>query len=61
MIEPKFAIKTKKGLFIATDIPPYDKIEDAKNKRAELNDFELTNFYKVIEQNSKYYIYKLKN
>ncbi len=61
MTEPKFALKTRKGLFIATDIPPFDRIEDAKNKRAELNDFETTNFYKVVEQNQKYYIFKLKN
>lgn len=61
MAEHKFALKTKKGLFIATDIPPFDRIEDAKNKRAELNDFETTNFYKVVEHNQKFYIFKLKN
>ena len=60
MIEPKFAIKTIKGLFIVTDFPPFETIEEAKMKRRELNDFDKKNFFKVIQQQDKYFLYKLK-
>jgi|688.fasta_scaffold671805_2 hypothetical protein len=61
MIEPKFAIKTVKGLFIVTEYPPFDTLEEAKRKRSELNDFDRKNFFKVIQQQDKYFLYKLKN
>ena len=47
MIEPKFAIKTAKGLFIVTEHPPFDTLEEAKRKRSELNDFDRKNFFKA--------------
>ena len=61
MIQPKFAIKTVKGLFILTDIPAFDTFEEAKSKKVELNIFDKKNFFKVIQQSDKYFIYKLKH
>ncbi len=61
ILAPKFAIKTNKGLYILLEhIGSFDTHEKAKEKKFDLTDFNRNIKVKIVEHNSKFYLYQKK-